>query len=239
MRSILLNLLFPYAARCLICGDPRRAGEEDSLCPGCRKKLEQEKVPPASCPVCLTHMEAGEVCTFCRKGGMEHLDRAYAPYRYMPVSRTLVKSVKFDSNNDAVPMLCDAMADALPQRDFDFIVPVPLHRRRQRERGVNQAMLLCEGLSARTGIPAREMLLRTRNTKPQSKLSHRDRTKNVADAFVLRMDAQVHGKRILLVDDVRTTGNTARACAGVLRQGGAAAVSLCTVCVVWNDREGT
>lgn len=237
MRNVLLNLLYPYAARCLICGDPRKAGEQDSLCPSCREQLAQTRVPAASCPVCLSHMTADEPCIFCKKGGMEYLDRAYAPYRYMPASRALVKAVKFEANDDALPLLCDAMADALPDRQFDVIVPVPLHRKRMRERGVNQAMLLCQGLSRRTGIGVQDALWRTRNTRPQSKLKHRDRTENVKAAFDIRKEAQVAGLRVLLVDDVRTTGNTARACAQVLREHGAAAVSLCTTCVVWNIRE--
>lgn len=237
MRNVLLNLLFPRAARCLVCGDPRRAGVEDSLCPSCREKLADEKVPAASCDVCLTRLEGNTPCPFCANGGMEHLDRAFAPYRYMPASRKLVKTLKFEGSDEALPLLCDAMADALTVRAYDGMVPVPLHKHRQRERGFNQALLLCEGVSARTGIPVLDALVRIRDTRPQSDLKHKDRKKNVADAFRIKEDVPVDGKRILLVDDVRTTGNTARACAKELRKAGAKGVSLFTTCVVWTYRE--
>lgn len=236
MRNVLLNLLFPRATRCLVCGDPRRAGLEDGLCPSCRQKLAEEKVPAASCDVCLTRLEKGGPCPFCDSGGMEHIHRAYAPYRYMPASRKLVKTLKFDGSDEALPLLCDAMADALPVRDFDYLIPVPLHTHRQRERGFNQALLLCEGVSARTGIPVLDGMKRIRNTRPQSDLKHKDRKKNVEDAFLVPEGASLQDKHALLVDDVRTTGNTARACAKALMEAGAAKVSLLTTCVVWTYR---
>ena len=116
---------------------------------------------------------------------------------------------------------------------MDCIVPVPLHRRRMRERGYNQSLLLAERVSGRTGIPVRaDLLFRVKSTLAQSSLAHEKREENVKDAF--RADPGAEGLRILLLDDVRTGGSTARACAAALLKEGAAEVSLLTAAIVWD-----
>ena len=125
------------------------------------------------------------------------------------------------------------MADCLIERGFDCILPVPLHPRRRRERGVNQAALLASEVSRRTGIPLREdLLVRKKYTRPQTAISFRKRKSNVLDAFAVPSGPDVSGMKILLCDDVRTTGNTAQACATSLKKAGAADVCLLTACAV-------
>jgi ComF family protein len=106
----------------------------------------------------------------------------------------------------------------------DIAVPVPLHRRRARERGFNQA----DDLARATGLPVVRALRRVRATPSQTDLPAARRYANVRDAFALRRGIDVRGLRILIVDDVCTTGATIEACARVLRQGGAAQVSALT-----------
>ncbi len=227
-----LDVIYPRGLNCLICGDPRRADPATGICPGCLEELERERVPASACPRCLSY--AGRKgCSFCAGGGMPSVEQAFAPLYYLPASRKLVISLKFGGTDEALPFLGERMADSLTRRDFDCILPVPLHRRRQRLRGVNQAALLAHEVSRRTGIPVREDLLqRARNTRAQSSLSHRRRGANVRDAFVLLPGADPSGLRILLCDDVRTTGETADACAGTLRKAGAQEVCLLTACAV-------
>ena len=228
------GLLYPRAANCLICGDPRRAEESDCLCPKCRAALKQKTVPSGACPRCLLPVREGEPCRFCKGPMMKPIERVYAPFRYAGEVRSLIHAFKFDACGEALPTLAAAMAGALTERDFDCLTPVPLHPRRLRQRGFNQALLLCRELTRLTGIPTEELLLRRAYHRPQSHTPLRKRASNVADVFEAKAEAQ--GKRILLVDDVRTTGSTARACAGALRDKGAGGVSLCVCAVVYRKK---
>jgi ComF family protein len=106
----------------------------------------------------------------------------------------------------------------------DMVLPVPLHRSKERERGYNQSSYICRGISDVTNIPAQEnVLTRTRFTQSQTKLNLEERKKNVEDAFSVSKNVEVliQGKSIILIDDVITTGATINACARVLREGGA------------------
>ena len=167
---------------------------------------------------------------------MDGLDAMYAPFRYGDPVRSVIHRLQFDHESRAAELLAPRMADALKRRDFDCIVPVPLHKKRFRLRGYNQSALLAERLSALTGIPVREdLLIRSRSTRAQSSLSREKRPGNVENAFIAS-DA-VSGMRLLLLDDVRTSGSTARACASALRHQGAASVSLITAALVWTWAE--
>ena len=114
---------------------------------------------------------------------------------------------------------------------FDAVVPVPLHWRRQWDRGFNQADLLARYIAKRRGIPVLQALRRKRATETQAGLAGAGRRRNVAGAFVLRSgpSARLKGGKILLIDDVMTTGATASACASALKRGGARSVSLLTL----------
>jgi len=226
--------LFPRAANCLICGDPRRAEESDCLCPRCRAALRQKTVPPGACPRCLSPVKDGEPCRFCKSPMMKPIEKVYAPFRYAGEVRLLIHAFKFDACGEALPTLARAMADALTERDFDCLTPVPLHPRRLRQRGFNQALLLCRELTKLTGIPTEETLLRTIYHRPQSRTPILQRRANVEGAFAAKESAK--GKRVLLLDDVRTTGSTARACARALRDQGAGSVSLCVCAVVYRKK---
>jgi len=120
---------------------------------------------------------------------------------------------------------------------FDCVVPVPLHWRKRWSRGFNQAELLAREAARTRGTPVLRALRRKKPTATQAGLASAGRRRNVAGAFVLRSAADVRGKRILLVDDVMTTGATANACANVLKRGGAKSVSLATLARV--DRRWT
>ncbi|HUL44979.1 MAG TPA: ComF family protein [Bacteroidota bacterium] len=117
-------------------------------------------------------------------------------------------------------------------RTADALIPVPLHRRKQRERGYNQAELICRSVGKVTGIPIRSsFIIRTKYTQSQTTLTLEERNQNVGDAFSVRASArsEISGKRFILVDDVITTGSTILACAGVLRAIGAEKVYAASV----------
>jgi ComF family protein len=132
------------------------------------------------------------------------------------------------------PFLADLLVRAagpvLAAGDWNLIVPVPLHPLKKREREFNQAERLAVRLGRATGLRTDARLLRrVRPTQTQTLLSRRERTKNVHHAFRLRRGRQLDGERVVLVDDVLTTGATTSACARILRQAGAGDVCVWTV----------
>lgn len=235
LKDLAAGWLFPRGACCLCCGDPRRASEDDCLCDACREKLKEWHVPAAACNRCLSPVTPGRPCAFCASRTMRPIEAVFSPYRFGGETRTLIHALKFDACEEAAPLLAQAMADALPRRDFDCIVPVPLHPTRLRQRGFNQSLLLSRELSARMGIPVMELLRRDRYHAPQSRLPMKRREDNVRGAF--SCTGAPAGKRVLLLDDVRTTGSTACACAQTLLNAGAESVCLCVSAVVYRKKK--
>ncbi len=241
-RDRVEELLFPRRLNCIFCGEPRRTDRARGLCPRCLEQLEKARVPASSCPRCLSYMPRGGPCPVCRHGAMKQITACYAPYRYEPCTRSLIHSLKFGGSEDAVPLLAEGMAGSIAGRPFDFMIPVPLHRRRELERGFNQAEVLARRVGEICGLPAaKDALERARSTRRQSSLSRKARAGNVKGAFRVPEEAVpwIRGARILLVDDVRTTGHTAGACAKALTEAGAGSVSLLTACVVWDPMNKT
>lgn len=204
----LSSLVFPAA--CAGCAQALEQPAPDPLCAACSRKLPRQQPP-------LTY-----------RAGVW----ALSPWTYEGLARDLVLAYKYDARLAWTPFLADQMLQAAGGRSqADLLVPIPLHPVRRRERGFNQAELLAKELSGRLKIPCKSRLLRRAiATEPQSELKRAQRQDNVAGAFELEPDAQLQNKRCLLVDDVVTTGSTAAACAKLLKQAGAASVTLLTLC---------
>ena len=127
-------------------------------------------------------------------------------------------------------LLCGVAGPELRGGEWDLIVPVPLHPLKQREREFNQAARLARRLGRATGLPVRMNILRRRRpTETQTKLSRQDRERNMRGAFVVMDRVELSGERVVLVDDVLTTGATTNACAEALRKRGAGWVCVWTV----------
>lgn len=221
--------LLPHAANCLVCEDPRRADDKYCLCPDCRAQLLKLRLTEGLCPRCMTPMNGRGECRYCKTGGMEGLRAGYGAYVYAPPANTLVKALKFGYTDEAAEALCAFLPMVFPAQEYDALVPVPLHPARQRLRGINQAELICRLTGPRVGLPILPLLRRVRNTRPQARMDATHRAGNLRGAFVA--DPAAEGLRLLLVDDVRTTGATARACADVLTAAGAKYVSILTPCI--------
>lgn len=212
-----------YPQRCIGCGD--RAS--DLLCAGCFEALPRIERP--LCRRCgLPTAFDTPVCENC-KGRDLYFDSARAPLGYEGVGQEVVHALKYRGYMAVVPRLAaPLMLDALPgDGEFDAVVPVPLHRSRLARRGFNQAAVLAREVGGRLGIAYSEALRSVRRTRDQVELSAAERRENVAGAFV--SDGEPGG-RVLLVDDVLTTGATLSACAGVLRDAGAEEVHALSVC---------
>lgn len=167
---------------------------------------------------------------------LQGLEFAHAPFRYVGTAGALVRRLKLDAEFAALPILVAAMAGTarlwtMAPWHRALLVPVPLHRRRRRARGFDQAHLLAMGLGQRLGLPtAAGVLARRLPTLPQGDPRVTSRAANVAAAFEVARPRPVVRRNIVLVDDVFTSGATARACALALRTAGAAAVGLVTAC---------
>jgi ComF family protein len=152
--------------------------------------------------------------------------------------RELIHLLKYGKMKPLAGPLGRLLARALPlDQAFDAVVGVPLHWRRRFERGFNQAALLAEQIARSRNIPALRPVQRVRATLSQTGLSNAKRRRNVAGAFRARAGRPLEGLRILLVDDVMTTGATGSACASALKRAGAKSVTLLTVARV--DRRST
>jgi ComF family protein len=150
------------------------------------------------------------------------------------VAREAVHAFKFGGQRALARPLGDLLAALktadLPVDAVDLLVPVPLHPRRERERGFNQSLLLARRIGRIWTVPVRsDVLVRASATRPQAELTADARRTNVRDAFALRRPEQVRGRHVVLVDDILTTGSTASACARCLKEGGAASVGVLTV----------
>lgn len=162
-----------------------------------------------------------------------HFDAAVAGYRARGVVRRLIHEFKYHQRIYLRHVIGDWLAAVLndPRMNpgqFDVIVPVPLHPAKQRERGFNQAALLARSFSARTGLPINPALERVRFTQTQTAFDRAERMENLHNAFRLRRRRDVRGSRVLLVDDVLTTGSTLSECARVLKRAGASSVYAAT-----------
>jgi ComF family protein len=228
----LFNLVFPQD--CKVCGQPVRHARRIPVCEPCLAA----PAPLAAdyfCTQCRTPflneapLDDHGVCGRCRSG-LTGYDSAYSYGYYEGALKDLIHLFKYARVESLGEPLGSYLLRAIPlDQRFDLVVPVPLHWRRRLWRGFNQAELLARPLAHRLGVPVGAALERRRNTDTQASLSPSERRSNVAGAFALRRGAEVRGKRILLVDDVLTTGATVGAAAAVLRRAGASHVAVLTL----------
>lgn len=184
-------------------------------------------------------LDSEGLCALCRHG-QRGFDAAYCYGAYEGALRELIHLYKYGRVQTLAKPLGDLLAAALPREErFDAVTAVPLHWRRQWQRGFNQSELLARQMAARYGMPVVHALRRVRATETQAGLSNTRRRQNVATAFACgRGASELKGKRILLIDDVMTTGSTAAACARVLKGAGAAKVALLAVARVDRRMDG-
>lgn len=228
----LLDLFFPPLCHCCKVFIPD-AGDV-LLCPECLKNISFLTSP--LCSSCGTPFgtEDGRdhVCGHCLKHPPNHVSRSATLYAG-PIQE-LIHRFKYGHKVHLSEPLGLLLAGALAQFRAEaapgLVVPVPLHRKRLRQRGFNQSQLIAAVLAKKWRLPLEVgNLRRVRWTEPQTSMDARERRENVIGAFAVRKVKRVEGQRVLLVDDVFTTGSTLRACAEALTEAGAAEVIAVTV----------
>jgi competence protein ComFC len=225
-----ISLLYP--ATCTICGKNVRAG--DYLCRACEAKVIRIVAP--FCKTCSEPFEGSITsafsCANCAHRTI-YFDAAVAAYRGRGTVREIIHEFKYARQIHLRHLVARWLGAALDDerlrdRHFDLIVPVPLHPARERERGFNQAGVLAKSLSMQISISTKPLLERIRYTTTQTALDRSERMENLHNAFRLRKNADVRGLRVLLIDDVLTTGSTLSECARVLKRAGAISVHAAT-----------
>lgn len=211
------------AQPCVLCGAESHAG---LCCAACTADLPGLHAP--HCPVCALPTPDGSVCGECLKE-QPPFDHTVAAYSYSFPLDKLIQALKFREHL----ILVDFLADALARRVLiqpNYIVALPLHPSRLRERGFNQSLLLAKRISRQLDVPLlADACERVRNTPPQSTLPWKERDKNMRQAFTCAADADVRGKHIAIVDDVMTTGASTGELARALKLAGAREVSVWVV----------
>jgi ComF family protein len=219
-----VSLIFPQV--CLACNESLARGE-NHICTGCRAQFpytDYHKLPPSENP--LARKFWGKVpvryslsyLRFLRRGRVQHL----------------LHQLKYQGQQDVGQVLGRWYGAELYEfglaTEFDLIVPVPLHPRKLAKRGYNQSDSFAEGLSVSLQVPwSANTLRRTEHTSSQTQKNRAERWKNVAEVFEVAAPESILGKRILIVDDVLTTGATLEACAAALSAAGCYEVSIATI----------
>lgn len=209
-----LSLVYPKF--CLTCGKPLGPEFQDPVCNVCWGSIRKNE--PA----------------FSYKLDTQHFDRAYSVCVYEGVIKECVHFLKYNAKLSLARPLAELMAVYaryhLGVDNIDFLVPVPLHPAKQREREFNQTEILARRISKILNIPVMvNNLKRVKNSQPQTKLSGAERLINIKGAFEVKDKAGFKNKSVLLIDDVFTTGATVDECAKTLKQAGAKKVEVLTL----------
>jgi ComF family protein len=231
-----LSVILP--SPCRLCESILLTAERLPVCPACREKMRP--IEPPLCWCCgrpfasgLTAESARPLCRLCRNEvyAFDHA-RSFAAYDDVVVRAIIL--LKYHAVRPLGRWFAERMVEQVRQEpeifQADVLVPVPLHLARRRERGYNQAELIARPLARMLGLPLGPLLLvRTRPRPVRQELTRRERWETVRGAYETREGARVDKLRVLLVDDVLTTGATLDACARALRDAGVSRVAALTV----------
>jgi len=221
-----------YPRRCANCGRDTDVSNDLCLCEPCAGDIKRN--PRPHCKTCGRPVDrAGSVCSECRKTRF-HFTRAYSAYIYDGAMKEVIHLFKYKSRISLSEHLGMLMIESLREepdmlKGIDIITAVPLDNRRLRERGFNQSKVLAARIAKEFVIPLSDILEKTVRTRHQNELSRDERLQNLTGAFMVRRGAAVQDFRILLIDDVMTTGSTLNECSKTLIEAGAKEVRCLTL----------
>ena len=217
----LTQLLLPGA--CLLCGN---ATAQALICPGCEADLAG--LGSDLCPACGLPSPGAQICLHCRRQPPA-FDGVTALWPYDFPADRLIQALKYGHQLAVGGYVARRLAQRLEGLHWDGILAVPLHPDRLSQRGFNQSMEIARPLARRLGLPLlRQVCVRAVDTRPQAALPHRQRARNIRNAFLCHQD--LTGRRLLVVDDVLTTGATLNELARILKIHGAVTVHVAVAC---------
>lgn len=202
MFEFVLDFLFPPA--CSVCGKI----DKNWLCTKCEKRVERLEKS------CLVNIEN------------KKYEKLLYIFKYESLIRKLILRYKFSNkaylNNFFANIIVKNEQNRKLLKEYDMIIPVPMHKKKMQKRGYNQTELVAEKMSKMLEIPSRnDILSKVINTTTQSKLGGKARQSNIQHAFFIKNDIDVEDKKIILLDDIYTTGATSEECSRVLKEAGA------------------
>lgn len=239
LKDSVLDFVFP--PHCLLCNsfispDERQDDTypQNLVCRNCWDSLNV--LPHPFCPLCRSLLDHKfKRCPKCPQSSSLAISRSLGVFD--PYYQVLTHHFKYNRKFSIGKKLARKLGEILKQeefsKDFDYLIAVPLHPSRRRERGYNQSEVLAQELSKSISVPlAEKVLVRKKKTADQTHLSVEERETNVKGAFAVRDKFLLKDKKVILVDDVMTTGATLRECARVLKDAGAKEVAGVTLVVV-------
>ena len=239
LKNSLFSAVMPEV--CLFCGSVGLNGDS-SICPECQSSIRWVSQP--FCKVCGQPLRTGSsvnpnLCGTCLSSPPIYDTARYGLY-YENSVRAAITRFKFDSSLSNSKPLADFLVQTFYRYyadvKFDVILPAPLHTKRLLSRGFNQTVILSRRLSKITGIPLdRTSIVKVRNTEPQARLSRSKRLSNLSNAFEIKHVKQIIGKRVLIVDDVSTTGATITEAAKVVKKAGAGYIGILVLALRTRD----
>lgn len=230
LKKIVVQNLFPQNIKCVTCDQELMYDTHYNMCSACIKAL-----PKNNAKTCIRCGEpiASEAnyCLRC-KSHPPVFTRSFSPLLYSGAVTNLIRNFKYNNKRYLSVTLGNFLVESYVLNDLscNLVLPVPLHQKRQKSRGFNQAELLANQLNEKLNLPVyNNVLVRVKNTKSQTNLNKQQRQQNVEQAFSVQDTKLVNGKTVLLVDDVFTTGATLNECAKVLFKHGAKKVYCLTI----------
>jgi len=222
-KDFLIEILFP--AKCLICNK-----EGNWICHDCKRKIIFTK--KQTCPICFKERKQGKVCPSCRQRTELSSLIVICLYQNNEVIKKLIHALKYKYLQDLKTIIGEILRESFKKDNGNIlpknsiIVPIPLHKKRQRHRGFNQAEIIAQSLAQITRQKLKtKILIRKKFTYPQVKLKAAKRKINVKGAFCLANKLEILNKSVILIDDVYTTGSTMNEAAKVLLKAGAKEVN--------------
>lgn len=239
--SDFMTLVYPPDIYCLSCGRPIDPGHVYSLCEDCLNTITWAN--RKNCRICgrpLENWYPAELCSECLVTPA-YYERGVTCFLYTGGARAMIKDLKYHGKKHNARIFGRILADRIlyEKLEFDVCTPVPMYRKKEYDRGYNQASLIAQFTAEALRKPfAPHILVRTRSTVPMSSLNGVERKKNVQGAFAVPAEQGqwVRNKTVLLVDDIYTTGATMNECARELLQAGAAHVFIATLASGRNQR---
>ncbi len=235
LLSTILDLIYPEEGVCFVCDTYDDSVNDEHICSQCLEKLSF--ISDNKCSICGKPLEANSLikkCYNCKKHPY-YFTKAISAVEYQGIIKEAIYKYKYGNRpymyKALGPILVQAIrASDIDTNDIDIIVPVPLHRMKIIKRGFNQSELLAKYISDVLDIPLSvNNLIRHKRTLRQNNLDRLDRRSNIKNAFVIKKKEEFAGRRVILVDDIFTTGATTDECSKVLVQEGAKDIIVVTL----------